>query len=144
MQPSNDSFSAIPCFCAKVSIAYRQIHKVYAAALRPSGLSNEQVSLLLGLYRTGGLPQQELGKRFAIDRSSLSRNLRLLLGEKLVRVKKLDGKSQFVSLTPKGKAAVERVLPAWKGLQQELGALLGTAGIAELDSINDALKTITP
>ena len=138
------SFSSIPCVCAKISIAYRQIHKIYADSLRKTGLTNEQVSIMIALHRMGEMPQQELGNRFAIDWSSLSRNRKLLVEAKLVRAGKMDGKSILLTLTAKGTTRITAVLPDWLALQQKVTEVLGIHTIREIDRVNDVLKELQP
>ena len=135
-------FSSIACLCARISIAYRQVHKIYAASLRALGLSNEQVSILLALYKMGTVKQQELASRFALDRSSLSRNLRRLLEAEMVEAKKLDKKSVLLSLTPKGRQQTEKLLPHWQELQKKLSAELGAHTIREIDRLNEVLYSV--
>jgi DNA-binding MarR family transcriptional regulator len=95
---------------------------------------------MIALHRMGSMPQQELGSRFAIDRSSLSRNIKLLVEAKLVRSTKMDGKSILLSLTAKGSAKISGVLPDWLALQQKVTEVLGIHAIREIDRVNDVLK----
>ena len=90
------------------------------------------------------MPQQELGSRFAIDRSSLSRNIKLLVEAKLLRASKMDGKSILLALTAKGTSKITAVLPDWLALQQKVTEVLGIHAIREIDRVNDVLKELQP
>ncbi|MDH3474180.1 MAG: MarR family transcriptional regulator, partial [Rhodospirillales bacterium] len=56
----------------------RRLTQAYDQALRPSGLRLTQFSVLANLTRSGGLSITDLAELLAMERTTLTRNLRPL------------------------------------------------------------------
>ena len=76
----------MPCTCARLRRTARRLTRAYDRALRPSGLRLTQYSVLANVTRAGGLSITELAERLAMDRTTLTRNLRPLEAAGWVRV----------------------------------------------------------
>ena len=121
------------CTCAALRSASRQVTQVYDQALRPAGLRLTQYSLLANLARHGGLTITELAERLAMDRTTLTRNLRPLEAEGLVALAPgADRRSRAVTLTEAGRRALAAARPLWQEAERAFRRTLGRDEAAEL------------
>ena len=67
-----------PCACATARRAARALTQLYDGHLRASEIEATQFSLLALLSSLGPCHQAVIGERFALDKTTLSRNLKLL------------------------------------------------------------------
>jgi DNA-binding MarR family transcriptional regulator len=118
------------CFCLHVQRAARALARRYDEALRPVGLTNGQFSLLMGLNRSDAATIGEVASLLAMDRTTLTANLKPLERRNLVRIviDQTDRRSRRLILTSAGRARLAKGLPVWERLQREMAEALGVAG----------------
>lgn len=120
---------ATNCTCASVSRVARIVTQLFDDALKPSGLSAGQMTLLVALAVAGEATVRPLAERLMMDRSTLTRNLQPLLRDGLVEVRRgADRRQRIIRLTAHGRQAVERAVPLWEKSQQSIVAYLGVEG----------------
>lgn len=130
------------CAGLRVQKAARRLARLYDDALRPIGLRIGQFSLL-GAIRAGhGSSITALADRLAMDRTTLTRNLRpmvkagwLALGPEGYR------RARTITITPAGTAKFEEALPLWRRVQTDLAAELGPEGWTDAMTVLDRLAT---
>jgi DNA-binding MarR family transcriptional regulator len=121
------------CACLNARKAARLLSQWYDAALRPAGVRSTQLPLLATLGLRGPLGVTELAEAVAMDRTTLTRSLRLLERNKWVRsVSGGDLRTREISLTPLGREVVRRAIPLWDMAQAEVVARLGDGGTQRL------------
>jgi DNA-binding MarR family transcriptional regulator len=131
MTKSSDSSRAMAdeCLCLRARKFSRTLSRLYDEALRPIGIQATQLSLLNAIALMGeeGAAMARLADVLAMDRTTLSRNLRPLERSGLVRVARspFDARVRFVLLTPMGRRALDQGLPLWAGAQKQVRAALG-------------------
>ncbi len=140
MNVPTDPDDVAACTCAALRRATRAVTQQYDAALRPLGLTASQFTLLATLERTGDLPLTRLAEILAMERTTLSRNLRPLERRRLLRmVCARDRRIRKVRLTPEGVRLLEQARPLWRDAQSGLTRRLGRARwsrlVAELDHL---------
>jgi len=114
------------CMCASLRRASRVITSAYDEALRETGLRSTQFSLLQALEHGGELTQGELGERLAIDTTTLTRSLRLLISQGLVASEVgADRRERRITLTAKGNDLKRDATVAWNSAQKRLRRRLG-------------------
>lgn len=115
------------CLCLHVQRAARALAKRFDDALRPTGLTNGQFSLLMSLNRPEPPGMAPVAQLLAMDRTTLTAALKPLEREGLVRVDvdPADRRGRLLVLTEKGHAALARALPIWRathaGIDSDLG-----------------------
>jgi DNA-binding MarR family transcriptional regulator len=113
--------------------AARRVSQAYDQALRPSGLRLSQYSLLANLERHGGLTITDLAEILMMDRTTLTRNLRPLEADGLVRVVPgADRRSRAVELTPAGGKAIAAARPLWREAERSFRESMGGEEAAAL------------
>jgi DNA-binding MarR family transcriptional regulator len=114
------------CACANIRRTDRAITQFYDEALAPSGLHTTQFTLLATLAQTAPIMINRLAEIMVMDRTTLTRNLRPLTKQGLVRVEEgEDRRAHLVLLTPEGEQALLRAFPLWKEAQAHIVDALG-------------------
>lgn len=129
-----------PCTCAKLRRTARRVTQAYDRALKPAGLRLTQYSVLANLVWRGPLSITDLAELLAMDRTTLTRNLRpldkagwLAIGEGP------DRRSRAVAVTAAGRRVYKRALPLWKSAEHGLRRKMGPGEAAALrDMLDDA------
>ena len=111
----------VACACATVRQAARAVTQLYDAWLRDTGLEAPQFALLMALDKAGAQPQGAIGLRFALDKTTVSRNLRLLEARGWIEpVKGVDRRERRVALTAVGRRRIRTASAAWTRAQADL------------------------
>ena len=102
------------------------VARVFDEALRPLGLTNGQFSLLMSLNRPQPASIGDVSAVLAMDRTTLTANLKPLERRRLLTVTRdeADKRSRRLTLTPAGRALLAKVLPEWKRTLDEIERLL--------------------
>ena len=114
------------CTCANLRKAARVVTQRYEAALQPTGLKATQFTVLATLVKRGDLPLTHLAEALVVDRTTLTRNLKPLIGKGLVSIEnEQDQRVRRIKLTAKGNKAFKGALPHWEEVQSKVVAGLG-------------------
>lgn len=112
--------------CGNVRRTARALTQMYEQALRPAGLRATQFTVLQFLSRAGEVLQGRLGEMLAMDSTSLTRTLAILVRKGWVAERKgADRRERWLRLAPDGKERLEDAAPLWEGVQLELKKRLG-------------------
>jgi DNA-binding MarR family transcriptional regulator len=140
--PSAIAEVATRCTCLSLRRLTRKVTQRFDELLAPAGLRCTQFSLLGMLHAPAELSVSALADRLDVDRTTLTRNVHLLMERRLVSV--VDGpdaRSRTVTLTPQGRHAFARALPLWRRAQDEVSAKLGEEGVTRLhDTLRSSLQ----
>ena len=116
----------LPCACATVRRAARIVTQLYDAELRRSGLEASQFTLLEILSHKPGVSQSTLAKALALDKTTISRNLRVLRKNGwIVPAEASDQRERGYRLTAAGREVMGAARPAWKRAQGKFRESLG-------------------
>lgn len=115
------------CFCFAAQKAARAIGRRYDAALRPTGLSNWQFTLLLMLVRDAAPTIGALAQHLATDRTTVTANLKPLERRGLLAIEADadDRRIRRIVLTQAGRALLAEAYPLWEAAQADCAAQLG-------------------
>src|SRR5260370_3337690 len=115
----------------------RSVTERFDDQLRPAGLRATQLNLLMAIETTAATTVTGLAEILAMDRTTMTRNLKLLRDRGLVDKTK-------IALTEKGRRAAARALPLWDKAQAEILGGVGqkrSAGpLGELAVVKDLLE----
>ena len=124
------------CLAVRVRLIGRVVTGIYDRALESHGLSIAQLNLLAALGAVGTCPPTTLGEVLQLQRSTVSRNVNLLIKHGWIHAVSSDAKgAREVALTPAGRRKVASVMPAWRTAQGEAASLLGPAGVSTVRTI---------
>jgi DNA-binding MarR family transcriptional regulator len=104
------------CLCLHLQRAARAVARRFDAALRPLGLTNGQFSLLMSLNRPEAPSIGSVSALLAMDRTTLTANLKPLERRGLVEVMidDADRRARRVALTAMGRSLLVVACPVWK------------------------------
>jgi DNA-binding MarR family transcriptional regulator len=116
----------LPCLCASFRRASRALTQLYDEALRPHGLRATQFTILQALSLAGEVTQGELGRMLAMDSTTLTRTLDIMVRRGWVtRQHGHDRREWRLSLSRKGAVQFQRALPHWEKVQTQLRNRMG-------------------
>jgi DNA-binding MarR family transcriptional regulator len=128
--------------CASFRRAARMLTQVYDDALRPAGLRATQFTLLQALSLAGEVNQGELAHLLAMDSTTLTRNLRLLVRQGWIESRPgADQRERRLRLSASGERKLKRATHRWESAQAQLRARLGDGRWRELLQISTELTT---
>src|SRR5512146_857175 len=119
MQPK--AIPALPCQCASLRRAARALTQLYDQALRPTGLRATQFTVLQALELAGEVTQGELGEILAMDSTTLTRTLAIMVRRGWIAVRPgEDRRERRLRLSPAGQHQLKRGLEQWEKVQRRL------------------------
>lgn len=114
------------CAVFNLRRAARAVTGRYEEEMRGLGLKATQFSLLVATAVTGPIRVSWLARAMAMDRTTLTRNLKPLQGRGLVDVVPgSDRRTRAVTLTERGEEVLEQALPLWEAAQDRMVRGLG-------------------
>ena len=118
------------CLCLHLQRAARAVGRRFDAALRPLGLTNGQFSLLMSLNRPQPPTIGSVSALLAMDRTTLTADLKPLARRGLITVSRddKDRRSRRVSLTAEGRAVLAAAVPVWRETHAAVEGLVGAGG----------------
>ncbi|MGW4527419.1 MarR family winged helix-turn-helix transcriptional regulator [Amycolatopsis sp. NPDC004378] len=124
------------CLAVRIRLIGRALTSLYDGALADHGVTIAQLNLLAAVGKAGPCPPAVLGDVLQLERSTVSRNLNLLLGHGWIEAVSADAKGlREVALTDAGRDKIESVMPAWRRSQEQAARLLGAAGTGAIQGI---------
>jgi DNA-binding MarR family transcriptional regulator len=118
------------CLCLHVQRAARALARRFDEALRPLNLTQGQFSLLMSLNRPEPASIGSVATLLAMDRTTLTANLKPLERRGLVKiaVDKDDRRSRRLALTASGKSLLAKAGPIWTETHAEVEDGLARSG----------------
>jgi DNA-binding MarR family transcriptional regulator len=133
------------CLLTRSRRISRVVTGIYDEAMRPHGIGAPQFSLLVMIARLNGASRAEIGRANFQERSTLTRNLSLLLNEGwIAEVAPKNGRSRPILITDAGKRLLTSAGSAWGSAQARAKQLLGDEGVAAIIKVADRLPVDQP
>lgn len=114
------------CLCLAAQRAARALARRFDEALRPAGLTSGQFSLLMSLNRPKPPSIGSVAALLAMDRTTLTANLKPLERRGLVKaaVDPADRRGRLLTLTEAGRMLLRSAVPIWERTHEEAEQLL--------------------
>lgn len=127
------------CLCLAAQRAARALSRRFDDALRPAGLTSGQFSLLMALNRPAPPNMGAVAALLAMDRTTLTANLKPLERRGLLEAKvdPADRRGRLLGLTDAGRATLRRALPIWERVHGNVEQAL-----ADPDALRAALRAL--
>ena len=117
----------LPCACATTRRAARAITQLYDRCLHAAGIEAAQFGLLAVLDRMPGASQSVQGRLLAMDKTTLSRNFKLLKRRGWIELSPgKDERERGYRLTRAGRERLKAAKPLWNVAQQRLQCIVGS------------------
>lgn len=114
------------CLCLHTQRAARALARRFDVALKPAGISSGQFSLLMSLNRPKPPNLGSVAALLAMDRTTLTANLKPLERRGLVETAPdpTDRRARLLRLTPAGRAVLAEAVPIWRHLHAAIETAL--------------------
>jgi DNA-binding MarR family transcriptional regulator len=114
------------CLCLHAQRAARALARRFDVALKPAGITSGQFSLLMSLNRAKPPNLGSVAALLAMDRTTLTANLKPLERRRLVETATdpTDARARLPRLTPAGRAVLAEATPIWRNLHAEIETAL--------------------
>lgn len=123
------------CVCLNLRKANRAITQFYDDGMRITGFRSTQVAILRATLALEPVTITQLAETMVTDRTTLTRNLKLLERKGLITIKPGDDRREHqVSIRQAGKAVVRKAYPGWERMQGKLIQAVGQARLNRLFS----------
>lgn len=120
------SVLALPCMCGTLRRTSRALTQLYEQALRPLGLRSSQFTILQVLWRVGEMSQGSLGEILAMNSTTLTRTLAIMLRRGWIAQRSgQDRRERMLRLAKSGEKQLHLALPLWEKTQARLRRQLG-------------------
>ena len=128
------------CLAVRIRLISRALTGIYDGTLAGHGITIAQVNLLAALGKAGPCPPARLGELLQLERSTVSRNVGLLLQHGWIEAVSSDAKGiREVALTRTGRDKIESVMPRWREAQRQAAELVGATGVDALHAMAGGL-----
>ena len=125
-QPPTQVRVAWHCTCFNARRASRAVTQFYDDIMEPSGVKAQQFTMLGAVNLMGPASVTRLAEHLALDRTTLTRNLKVLVAQGLVEIGPGDDRRERVgSLTEAGRDALRRATPLWHQAQDAIAEKFG-------------------
>ena len=137
------------CTCFNVRRASRAVTEFYDSILAPSGVRATQFTMLGAVALMGPASVTRLAEHLALDRTTLTRNLKVLAQGGLVAISAgEDKRERVVRLTEDGQAAINRATLLWQEAQGVVAEKFGEARwrrmIEDMAELSALLENLDP
>lgn len=129
------------CLCLHAQRAARRLSRHFDEAMRPVGITSGQFSLLNGLNRPEPPTIGAVANLLAMDRSTVTANLKPLERQGLVRIEPdpEDRRGRRIALTEQGLALLAAATPIWTREHAAIEATLNGGGDALRAGLNQLI-----
>ena len=117
------------CLCLAAQRAARALSRRFDGAFRPVGITSGQFSMLNAVNRPSPPPLGAVASLLAMDRTTLTANLKPLERRGLIEVvaDPRDGRLRRLYLTPAGQEVLASAMPLWTALHAQVDEALSNA-----------------
>jgi DNA-binding MarR family transcriptional regulator len=142
---SDSILPVLPCMCATLRRASRALTQAYEEALRPLGLRATQFTLLQALSLTGEVTQGEIGRILALDSTTLTRTLKIMVQRGWIAKRRgKDRREWRIRLSKEGEVQLRHGTRYWEKAQARLRSKLGSNRWDRLLKLsNEATNAVT-
>ncbi len=129
----------IACYCRRLRSVTAQVTRMYDSYLREAGITCQQFSTLEHIRAMEPVSVTALAGRMGLDRTSLSRNLKLLKENSWIEDEAGHGRSRSIVLSDQGKEVLRHAEKQWEKAQTTMEKVLGEDQLRHLEEIENLL-----
>jgi DNA-binding MarR family transcriptional regulator len=138
---------SLDCACTRIRQTSRAVTGLYGRAMAKTGLTQSQFAVLVAACLGGerGLSMSQCAKVLVLDRTSLTRVLKPLVREGLLRSEagETDGRTKLLRLSSRGAQRLAKAFELWERAQAEFEAMVGPEGWRSLSgSLGNVLRSL--
>lgn len=126
------------CIGARVRRLSRIVDGYYRKCLAGYDITENQMTILFVLNTMGKVEQGKIGEVLVLERSTVSRNVKLLEKQKLLS--RTAAYRPEIALTEEGQDLVNTLIPHWEKVMDELYEKLESEGLLALYKMEEKLR----
>ena len=132
-----------PCYCINARRAAGALTAYYDRALAETGLSIGQFALLWILDAMGESNVTRLAEALGLERTTVVRNLKpLSTAEYISDIPGSNARDRKLTVTAKGRAALDTAIPLWKAAQKGIQGAIGQEHIQLFKELMSRLQQV--
>ncbi|PZO45750.1 MAG: MarR family transcriptional regulator [Phormidesmis priestleyi] len=131
------------CVARRLRQVTRTVTRLYDDALRPHGITVNQLNILAVIISERTIRPGQLGQTLGMEKSTVSRTTERMANKGWIKVAQgKDSRTQLITVTAKGRQLLIAVTPIWDTLQS---SLLTTGGhnLLNMLTINESTNEST-
>ena len=134
------------CVLMRTRLISRVLTGIYDHELRSFGIKSPQLALLVIISTIGPASRAEIGRFNRQDRSTLTRNIQLMLSEGWIEEiqDEARGRGRPIGVTQAGKDLLHNAAPAWRAAQAQAQVVLGEGGVIAVTDIANGIMNLEP
>lgn len=133
---------AANCLAARIRLLHRTVTSIFDEALRPLGLTDAQLTILVVTAKAGPISPGAVARRLNMEKSTISRNVaRMDKNGWLSIASEGTGREQQLTLSASGRALLVKALPVWSEAQSRTTSVLGERGAESIRSVANSLRS---
>ncbi len=125
------------CIAARLRKLTRVVDNILRSDLKGFGITENQITILFVLSKKGKMEQGKLGKHLGLERSSISRNIQILLDKGYI-IKSKAFRPE-IELTRKGFDNVSKFTPIWNEFMNKWYDIIGEDGMEYLNKLEQKI-----
>lgn len=133
-------FYAEECYCKKIRFAASQVTWLYDQHLKKEGVTSKQFSVLECIRSMEPVSVTKLSQTLGLDRTSLSRKLKVLKKNGMIEDLEERGKSRQIILSKQGNRILLKAEENWEKAQAEFQSLFETEQLEQLQKLIDKIS----
>jgi DNA-binding MarR family transcriptional regulator len=131
-------FDVTQCIGNRLRCLSRIVDNEFRIMLKDFDITESQLSILFALSKLGKTEQRKIGDTLFLERSTVSRNIKLL--ENRGVVSRTASYRPEIEMTKQGELLLHQILPIWESLMTNLCDTLGEEGLSGLKTLEQKLK----
>mgnify|MGYP001675899652 FL=1 len=128
------------CHCFMLRNMASSIKKIYNQRFQELGITNEQFTILRHMKYLAPISVTNLSEKIKIDRTTLSRNLKILETKELIVDNSLVGRSRQIVLSEKGNDVINKAEKIWLKLQKEIERVISKEKLENIKKVAKILE----
>ena len=132
---------ASECLLMRTRLISRVLTSEYEAVLQPFGIGAAQFLLLTVIGKLQPAHRAAIGRAYRQDRSTLTRNLQLVLRAGWAEENSEGGRARQIRLSAAGLSLMHRAAPVWRATQASLRDRLGEEETALIARVAEKITT---
>ncbi|EDX85854.1 transcriptional regulator, MarR family [Synechococcus sp. PCC 7335] len=127
------------CVARRLRQVNRTLTRLYDEALRPYGLTINQLNILAVIVSEKQIQPGQLGQALGMEKSTVSRTIDRMAKKNWLQIASgKDSRTQLLSVTPKGRQLLLAVAPIWNTLQQSVLSSRNDQNILDMLALDTA------
>lgn len=133
----------VECYCRRLRSITAHVSKMYDRYLKEAGITCQQFSTLEHIRALEPVSVTTLAETMGLDRTSMSRNLKLLGENLMIEDKAGHGRSRSIVLSKQGREILEKAEKQWEKAQVEMENVMGTGQLRHLEEMEKKLGELS-